>query len=233
MDINQLKKQRIFFNNRKHQYKKERIFNPPPHTRLELDEILKRVHKKNNSLVADFGAGSGRITIPLLQKGYTVWAIDISEESLKNLQSIVRTLKLSSLFTANTFPSQVQFSSIVGADILHHINLDETLPLIYRSLLPGGNIVFSEPCAFNLAWYIYLPLSSEWSVEKGIVQCRYFNLMKKFKRAGFQTVSIHGFGILPTPLFNWSRYLCFLNNRLGDVPLLKFFAYRFIIEAIK
>ncbi len=233
MDINQLKKQRLFFNTTQHQYKKERILNQPLHTRLEIDEILKRIHKKSNSLVADFGAGSGRITIPLLQKGYAVWAIDVSEKSLKNLQSIARTLKLASLFTRKSFPSHIKFSSIVGADILHHVDLDKTLPLIYRSLLSGGNVVFSEPCAFNLAWYVYLSFYSEWSVERGIVQCRYFNLIKKFKRSGFRTVSITGFGFFPTPLFNWLRYVCFLNNRLGNVPLLKFFAYRFIIEAVK
>lgn len=233
MESDQLRKQRIFFNHLKHQYRRERILHSPLHTQLEIAEILGRLKRPGAGPVADFGAGSGRVTIPLLQKGYTVYAIDVSEKSLNSLRSIAQKLKCCSFFTAHTFPSGRQFAAIVGADILHHVNLDETLPRIYDALLPRGRAVFSEPCAFNIAWYIYLSFFSDWSVEKGILHCRYFHLIRKFKTHGFRTVSIHGFGFLPTPLFNWSKKLCVFNNRLGDLPILKLFAYRFIIEAIK
>lgn len=233
MDRVQLEKQQRFFNHPHRQYKQERILNPPVHTQLEIEEILTRMRGSIQGCIADFGAGSGRITIPLLKEGYTVYAIDVSQVSLDNLQSFAERLHLTSLRTMNVFPSHRQFSYIVGADILHHVNLDEVIPQLWKRLKRGGKAIFSEPCALNIAWYFYLPFFSDWSIEKGIAQCRYFHLMKKFKQYGFRAVSIRGFGFLPTPLFSWSRSFCILNNRWGDVPLLKFFAYRFIIEATK
>lgn len=233
MDTRTVKKQQRFFNDLQHQYKQERIVHPPLHTQLEIEEILKRIKSSTQGHVADFGAGSGRVTIPLLRAGYKVYAIDISQASLKNLKSLADKLKLSALCTGFTFPSHLQFTSIVGADILHHVDLDEAIPRLWEALEPGGKAIFSEPCALNIAWYLYLSVCSDWSVETGILQCRYFHLIKKFKEYGFRAVAIQGLGFLPTPLFNWSKPLCIFNNRLGNIPLLKLFAYRFIIEAMK
>ena len=206
---------------------------PPFHTQLEIQEIIKRMKDVPRGDIADFGAGSGRVTIPLLQKGYTVCAIDVSGGSLKRLTSLARRLRLHSISTAHALPSYEKFSSIVGADILHHVSLDDVIPKVYHALLPRGKAIFSEPCAFNIAWYLLLPFLSDWSVEKGIVNCRYFHLKKKFKQHGFRTVSIAGFGLLPTPLFNWFHTLCRFNNAIGNLPIFKYFAYRFIIEATK
>lgn len=233
MDVNQLKKQQMFFDRAERQYKKERILNPPFHTQLEINEIIRRMRKPSAQYVADFGAGSGRVTIPLLKAGYQVWAIEVSRQSLLNLQSTAKKLQLLALRVARVFPSGQKFAAIVGADILHHVNLDETIPLLFKVLSKEGKAVFSEPCALNVVWYLYLPIYSDWSVEKGILQCRYFHLIKKFKQYGFSAVKVHGLGFLPTPLFNWSKPLCILNHRLGNMPVLKFFAYRFIIEATK
>lgn len=233
MDSSELKKQRAFFDKVSHQYKQERIVDPPFHTQCEIQEIITRMKNIPRGDVADFGAGSGRVTIPLLQKGYTVCAIDVSDGSLKRLQSLAQKLTLRSVSIARTLPSHEKFSSIVGADILHHVSLDEVIPKLHTALLPRGKVIFSEPCAFNIAWYLLLPFLSDWSVEKGIVNCRYFHLKKKFKQYGFQTVSISGFGLLPTPLLNWSKKLCIVNARLGNVSLVKFFSYRYIIEATK
>lgn len=228
-----LKKQQVFFDDWCHQYNQQRIIRPPLHTRLEIEEILKRIKSRQQGYVLDFGAGSGRLTIPLLQAGYKVHAVDISEVSLKNLKSLADKLQLSALRTSLSLPPDRQFTCLVGADILHHVNLDEVIPQLWQMLKPGGKVIFSEPCAFNIAWYLYLPFFSDWLIEKGILQCRYFHLIKKFKQYGFRTVTIQGFGFLPTPLFNWSKTLSILNNKLGNVSLLKFFAYRFMIEATK
>ena len=234
MNKKALKLQEQFFNKSKHQYAPHHIVKPPIHTILELEAITDALkHLPRKSEVIDFGAGSGRVTIPLLRKKISVLAIDVSDKSLKNLQNIAEELHLIRPNITRSIPKDRTFSAIVGADILHHVKLDEYLPKFYKTLKKGGVAIFSEPCAFNLSWYAYLPFASSWEVEKGMTQCTYFNLEKKFKEHGFSKVKIKGFGLLPTPLFMWSKRLCKINDALGDLPFLKLFSYRYIIEAKK
>lgn len=227
-------KQSKFFDKREHQYSLELILHPPLHTILEVNEIMKRIVDLNSmDYVVDFGAGSGRITIPLLKNNFSVYAIDVSERSLNNLRKTARKLLLHSLRTTASLPRNGKFKAIVGADILHHVELNKYLPKIFNSLEKGGKVIFSEPCAFNLAWYIYLPIASDWKLEKGLLSCTYSNLKNTFEEHGFKNITISGLGLLPRPFFNWSKKLCKLNDWLGNLPILKLFAYRYIIEATK
>ena len=90
-----LKKQRYFFNKSENTYSKDLILNPPIHTQLEIDEIIKRIDSDKFMEIVDFGAGSGRLSIPLLKKGFKVWAVDISANSLSAFSEIAKNLKLS------------------------------------------------------------------------------------------------------------------------------------------
>ena len=134
-------KQRDFFNKSENTYSQNLVFNPPIHTVLEINEIIKRINGGEDMEGGDFGAGSGRISIPLLKKGFKVWAIDVSENSLSNLERLAKILNLSDLWTAKEFPKNKKFKTIVGADILHHIDLDKTLPILYQALKISGKIV--------------------------------------------------------------------------------------------
>lgn len=227
------KLQKSFFDEKENTYPQDQILNPPSHAALEFNEIFKRINKSSDNEVAEFGAGSGRISIPLLKCGFKVYAIDISEKSLLDLKYLAETLNLFGLKTLDKLPKNKTFNNIVGADILHHLNLDETLPILYKSLKVGGKIVFSEPSAFNLSWYLYLPFASSWEVERGLTNLRYYNIVKKLKKYGFNKITITGLGLLPRPIFLFSKQLCSLNDRLGNLPIFKLFAYRYIIEATK
>lgn len=230
---NKEKIQEAFFELEDNQYPPALIENPPFHTILEIKEFLNRLSKANiHKYIVDFGAGSGRLTIPLLKNNFRVLAIDVSNKSLRRLQKIAKKSSVL-LDTSISLPIDRKFQTVVGADILHHIDLDKYLPKIYSSLEKGGRVIFSEPCAFNLAWYIYLPLASSWGLESGILNCSYYNLKHVFEKQGFRNVTISGLGFFPRPFFNWSKSLCKLNDWIGNLPILKLFAYRYIIEATK
>ena len=62
-------------------------------------------------------------------------------------------------------------------------------------------------------------------------RCTYLNLRRKLAAHGFGEASVSGLGLLPRPFFNWSKALSALNDALGNLPLIKLFAYRYIIEA--
>lgn len=230
--------QKQFFDQKEHQYKQDLIIDPPTHTKLEVEKIIKRLPKDKNLTIVDFGCGSGRLTIPLLQKGYEVWAIDISSQSLLELKKLASNLfkdnkTKAKLKVSTFFPTDMKFRLVTGADILHHIDLDQQLPILQKALKRNGRIIFSEPGGFNLSWYLYLPLFHNWTIEKRVTHCTYFNLIKKLRQHGFRRIKIAGLGLLPRPLFNFSKTLCNLNDKLGDLPFLKYFAYRYIIEAMR
>jgi len=226
------KKQKIFFDDEKNQYNIKLLTKSKYHTFLELKNIFERltdINKKES--IIDFGSGTGRVAIFLLQKGFRIYAVDISRKSLNNLRKISSSLKLKQLKTFSSIPKNRKFKAIVGADILHHVDINIYLPKFFDSLSENGKLVFSEPGAFNLSWYLYLSIFHDWNVEKGLVQCSYFNLINKLEKNGFKNTKITGLGLFPRPFFNWSKTLCQLNDYLGNLPILKLFAYRYIVEA--
>lgn len=228
------KQQKNYFDIGKNQYNIKLLAESKYHTFLELKNIFNRVSSiDKKEPIIDFGSGTGRVAIFLLQKGYKIYAIDISKKSLINLKKISSSLKLKQLRTFTSIPKNKKYKAIVGADIIHHIDMDIYLPIFFNSLSKNGKVVFSEPGAYNLSWYLYLSIFYDWSVEKGLTQCSYFNLMNKFKKQGFKKVTITGLGLFPRPFFNWSKTLCRLNDYLGNIPFLKLFAYRYMIEAEK
>ena len=120
---------------------------------------------------------------------------------------------------------------MVGADVLHHVDLDVYLPRVRASLASGGRVVFSEPGAMNPAWYLYLAARRELRTERRITSSTRPGLRAALIRHGFVDVRITGVGLVPRPFAGWSARVCGWNDRLGDVPLLRSFAYRYLVEA--
>lgn len=237
-------KQANFYNIKKNQYKSNDILKPPYHTKSEINEILKRLAAKNiTQTIIDYGAGPGRLTIPLLKKNYSVLSIDISTNSLKGLMDTAKKLKINhKLRTRRKVPANTRTEAIVGTDILHHVNLPNHLSLFYKTLKPNGVLIFSEPNTFNFSWYLFYILFALWTnknvveflnIEKGILNTNHINLKKTLHRQNFKSVTVTGFGLLPLPLLNWSKTLSQLNFKLGNFLFFKYFAYRLIVEAKK
>jgi len=224
--------QKQYFNVSKHQYPRAAILKPPLHTALEIQRVLDRLKDVQvDGPVVDYGSGTGRLSIALARAGYAVLAVDVSDQSLNALGALARELGLPAIQTTLALQAHHQFPAVVGSDILHHVDMDEHLPRIYAALRDGGKAIFSEPGALNPAWYIYLSLFHDIRVEKRVVTCNLLTLRRKFRQHGFREVRITGLGLLPRPLFNWARTACQWHDAMGNWPALKWFAYRYIIEA--
>jgi SAM-dependent methyltransferase len=225
-------RQEDFFDVEEHQYAQALVERPPLHTANEIGLLIERLRRHPGiESVVDFGAGSGRLTIPLLRQGYSVLAVDVSDKSLENLRNLAARLSLPPPESARRLPRHTKFDAVVGTDILHHVDLDSELPVLHGALRDAGRLAFSEPGGCNPAWYLYLPLTAPWHIEKGVQHCTYRNLRRTLERQGFEDVSIFGLGLLPRPFFNWSARLSRWNDVLGNLPLLRLFAYRYIVEA--
>ena len=234
MDPLAYKDQKEHFDLAKHQYSRDAILNPPLHTLLEQDGVMKALAKiPVGQQMVDFGAGTGRLSIALAKAGYRVLAIDISETSLESLRDLAAGFSLNTIETSTTFPVNGTFAAVVGADVLHHVNLDEYLPKIHALLPEGGKAVFTEPGGMNPLWYAYLSIFYDMRVERRIVHCNLATLRRKFTQHGFREVNISGVGLLPRPLFGWSNTACQRHDRSGNLPILRWFAYRYLIEATR
>jgi 2-polyprenyl-3-methyl-5-hydroxy-6-metoxy-1,4-benzoquinol methylase len=223
-------RQRQYFEDARHQYPRASVLHPPLHTAIELGRVLAALGNVQGTVV-DLGAGTGRLSIALARAGYRVLAVDVSSVSLAVLSGVADELGLTAISTATELPRGARFEGIVGADILHHIDLDEYLPVVHSSLREAGKVVFSEPGGWNPAWYVFLPLFHDMSVERNIVTCNVRNLRRCFERHGYRDVRITGVGVLPRPLFGWNARGCSFHDQVGNWPGLKLFAYRYLVEA--
>jgi hypothetical protein len=138
---------------------------------------------------------------------------------------------LGTIETATELPRGRRFEAIVGTDVLHHVDLDRWLPRLRETLRESGKVVFSEPGALNPAWYPFLLLRHDFGIERRIVHSNIRYLRRAFERHGFGYVRIAGLGLLPRPLFRFSAAVCRANDEAGDLCLLRWFAYRYIVSA--
>ena len=116
-------------------YPEEKILNPPLHSRDEINQIFRYLIKDRNKKIVDFGSGGGRLTIPLLQNGYKVTAIDIDKKSQEQLlKTATKIGKNKNLKICNTFPKDKKYDYILGTDILHHIDMDDYLKIFKNHL---------------------------------------------------------------------------------------------------
>ncbi|GAB4219729.1 MAG: hypothetical protein Fur009_7230 [Candidatus Microgenomates bacterium] len=214
-------------------YSTEKIFNPPFHVEKEIDLILSLIQKNKRSKIMDFGCGAGRLTISLLKNDFKVIAVDIDDQALKELKNNVRKInKLKHLKLEKKIIGK-NFDYIVGTDILHHININKFSKIFFKSLKSNGKIIFSEPNILNISWIFFISLFLDWSQEKGIFVCNYFNLINIFKKAGFKKIKIIGYGFFPPQIFGKIKFFHKINNFLANIPILKIFSYRLIIYGEK
>lgn len=224
--------QKRYFELAEHQYPRDLVVAPPLHTAQELEGVLVALAGVPlDRPVIDFGAGTGRLTIALARIGYRVLAVDISGRSLAVLTRVAHELGLADVQTSTSLPAGGAYGAVVGADVLHHVDLDEALPRLLALLGNGGRIVFTEPGGFNPAWYVLSAAHRRLGIERRTVTCNLWTLPRALRRHGFQNVRITGVGLLPRPLFGRSAAACRLHDRAGNLPLLRWLAYRYLIEA--
>lgn len=223
--------QQVHFQSKKHRYSEELLLNPPLHVQQETQYIINRLKGYKVRTVVDFGSGNGRLTIPLLQAGFVVTAVDISKESLDRLMAMAEKMNCAQHLSCATHFPRGPFDAVVGTDILHHVDINRELHTMRKALHKSGVLIFSEPNILNISWTIFISLFLDWHVEKGIVFCNYFTLRKLLTKHSFRVITITGHGLFPPPLFNRSPFGQMINYFFGNLPFCKLFAYRLIISA--
>ena len=120
----------------------------------------------NAKKVLYYGCGTNiRPAMQFVEKGATVYMIDISPKSIEFLSAKISELGIEK----HVFPMVMncenlsflnnEFDAIYGRAILHHLDLAQAIKEMYRVLKPNGRLIFIEPLGVNPLINLYRTLT--------------------------------------------------------------------------
>ena len=127
-------------------YRKRKIF---PHVQDYIDKLIELFKKFNVQKVLDLACGSGRNLIFLLENGFNVYGIDISEEAIKIAKSSLEKKNLNAeLFIGSMFEKlpylDDYFDAIICIRSFNHGRIEEIRNGIIelQRILKSGGLLF-------------------------------------------------------------------------------------------
>lgn len=203
--------------------------------------------------ILECGGGGGLYTLKLLQSGYNVTTVDISEKALEvnkeNAKQNGYSKKLTTFagdFNVIIPELNTKFDQIIFIKVLHHFdNLKEinmALETAHKHLNKNGKIIIFEPNGKNLLWEIFLKLQKDpitkrpkWEYEKNLKLTTVKNLTKHFKTEDIDFKVYYKFVI---PAFMLSKINLFTKilmkvNLFLEKTFFKYFSFNVLIEIDK
>jgi len=182
------------------------------HFNYIFNNFIKFLSLDRGSRIIEMGCGTGRYTIPLLKKGFNLYGIDFSKESLKILRNdsqkndLNGSLKGLIVATGNEIPIRKDsFDAAICVHVLHHVPyIKKVIIEMTKVVRKGGVVACLEPNPFCPYWYISIPINGlkKWNIEKGLVRCTDSNFRSIFKSAGLTNIKIENRGFIPPKLMD-------------------------------
>jgi SAM-dependent methyltransferase len=183
-----------------------------PYIRRHLEQVVALGQLTAATSILEVGAGVGRFTLPLLARGFTVTASDLSPELLARLRTAAPAAVETVAADVARLPEELRgtFDRVVGFFVLHHlVDFDRTFTALAQVLRPGGRLAFAEPVAVNPLYYaqILLTPTMRFAAEPSLTAMRAGRMLPALCGAGFVEAAAHPYGYFP-PLLK--------NTPLGD-----------------
>ena len=194
--------------------------------------------------VLDFGCGTGNFTEKVINfNPKKIVAVDISEEAIK-------IAKNNSILNSNNIEYRVEncedlslnsdsFDIAYGSGILHHLNLNKSLPELKRILKKDGKIIFIEPMATNPFINLYRKFTpNARTSDEHPFRLSDIELIKSL----FVNVEVKYYGFLTLVFFlfykepeksNLFQILKKMDERILNSRYFKFLAWSVLIKAKK
>lgn len=176
---------------------------------LLVNYIIDHCPLKKSDRILEIGCGSGRFSIPLLKKGFSLTCIDPSQNLLTKFKA--QATKEMSVEILNIGISEIPkayqgaFDKVIGFYILHHLShLTDDLIQLRQYLKDQGQIAFIEPNPCNLMFYVQILVTKDlqWKYEKGMLKMRKSFLGKILSSYGYDKIAFRNFGLLPPFVMN-------------------------------
>jgi len=211
-----------------------------PHYKLHVTQhsinyLISALSNIKGRRVLELGCGSGWLTYELSKRDGIVYAIDISDECLKETEQYLtnNNVSLKNINLSNQSASMLEYNNnyfdfVVCNALLHHTEIDKTIAEMHRVLNPGGQIIILEPLGHNLLLNIYRYLTPNYrSVNEKALKMKDVELIKR----NFKNVKLRGFYLLSLLAFFFNKifksdnlflYFYRLLNKIDDVILARF-----------
>lgn len=179
-----------------------------PYVLRHLDEALRDVAWRPGMRALEIGAGLGRFTGLLRERGLDVVACDLSAELLASLRAEpgaagTETIACDAASVASH--TDERFPLVFGFFVLHHIaDLDRMLRGLADVLLPNGKLVLCEPNAFHLPFYLQIAFGRgmTWRGDGGVRRMTPSRVHAALVRAGFVEPRVRRYGFVPPVVAN-------------------------------
>jgi len=138
--------------------------------------------------VLEIGCSIGGVSNLLVERGFRVWASDISSYAVKNAKKLTPKAKFLTLDIEKKIPLKEKFDIIICFEVVEHLeNPEKGIATIYTALNKKGKAVISTPYPypwnFRDPTHINVKYPHEW--------------VKIMKKVGFKNVIYHRFTLLP------------------------------------
>lgn len=173
-----------------------------------LDRLLGALALPPPARLLEVGAGRGRFSRLLAERGYDVTAVDLSPELLAALSAddpagTIRTVAGDAAAVHRLVPGP--FDAAVGFFFLHHLDrLEPLFASLAQVVRPGGRVAFAEPNAWQPLFYAQILLSPTmtWRGDRGVARMRPGVFRRALDAAGFEAFALDRYGLLPPALSN-------------------------------
>jgi 2-polyprenyl-3-methyl-5-hydroxy-6-metoxy-1,4-benzoquinol methylase len=138
--------------------------------------------------VLEIGCSIGSVAHMLNERGFKVWASDISKYAVERAKKLTPEANFLTFDVQKKIPLKEKFDLIISFEVVEHLEKPEKgIEHMYASLKRGGTIVLSTPYPYSWNYrdptHINLKYPHEWVM-----------LMEK---AGYKDISFHRFTLVP------------------------------------
>ncbi|MGZ8217999.1 class I SAM-dependent methyltransferase [Methylomagnum sp.] len=177
------------------------------YVRRHIERVVAAAQLQPESKVLEVGAGLGKFTLPLLDRGFDLSCVDLSPVMLEKLVQLApRPLPTIVADVAEVAKHTDQrFDRAIGFFTLHHMpDLSQAFKGLSEVLLPGARIAFCEPRALNPLYYLQVAFTPRmtWQAERGIINMRREPMFKALLEAGFEVPEMQTYGFFPPVVVN-------------------------------
>lgn len=147
--------------------------------------------------VLEIGCSIGAMTNLLVEKGFEVWATDISKFAVQRARLLTPQAHFSILDVQKKIQLKTLFDYVFCLEVVEHLEAPEKgIKNMYDALRKGGYLIMSTPYPYSWHYkdptHINVKHPDDW--------------VKIMKKAGFKNISYHRFTLLPY-MYRHSKYL--------------------------
>ena len=135
-------------------------------------EIARQNFTSEDQKLLDFGCGKGELSLVLSKVGYEVFGFDLSPNNIEIAKRLAGEYKMTErthfqvcVAEKLDYPTDY-FDVLVGAEILHHVEINQALSECSRVLKKGGVAIFHEPVRVPILDVIRESRFGRWLVPK-------------------------------------------------------------------